>query len=183
LQINVTFDQNQNSLPAGFVAAVNFVVNYYDNLFTNNTTINIHVGFGEISGQALGSGALGESYAAQYVLASYSSVRNALLAQGAPGASTLPSSSPLAGSLYLAQAEAQALGLVETSRDWAAARCASHDSSRQGKIINIASVRGELARPGIAPYTATKGAVKNLTRGKCADWAGEICCLDYLEAG
>src|SRR5258705_2798181 len=41
----------------------------------------------------------------------------------------------------------------------------------QGKIINIASVQSELARPGIAPYTATKGAVKNLTRGMCCDWA------------
>ncbi len=41
----------------------------------------------------------------------------------------------------------------------------------QGKIVNIASVQSELARPGIAPYTATKGAVKNLTRGMCADWA------------
>jgi len=40
-----------------------------------------------------------------------------------------------------------------------------------GKIVNIASVQSELARPGIAPYTATKGAVKNLTRGMCADWA------------
>lgn len=40
-----------------------------------------------------------------------------------------------------------------------------------GKIINIGSVQCELARPGIAPYTATKGAVKNLTRGMCADWA------------
>ncbi|MDK1481762.1 SDR family NAD(P)-dependent oxidoreductase, partial [Sinorhizobium sp. 6-117] len=40
-----------------------------------------------------------------------------------------------------------------------------------GKIINIASVQSELARPGIAPYTATKGALKNLTRGMCADWA------------
>ncbi|WP_331375802.1 SDR family oxidoreductase [Sinorhizobium chiapasense] len=40
-----------------------------------------------------------------------------------------------------------------------------------GKIINIASVQSELARPGIAPYAATKGAVKNLTRGMCADWA------------
>ena len=37
----------------------------------------------------------------------------------------------------------------------------------RGKIINIASVQSELARPGIAPYTATKGAVKNLTRGMC----------------
>jgi gluconate 5-dehydrogenase len=41
----------------------------------------------------------------------------------------------------------------------------------RGKIINIASVQSELARPGIAPYTATKGAVKNLTRGMCTDWA------------
>jgi gluconate 5-dehydrogenase len=34
-----------------------------------------------------------------------------------------------------------------------------------GKIINIASVQAALARPGIAPYTATKGAVANLTKG------------------
>jgi gluconate 5-dehydrogenase len=40
-----------------------------------------------------------------------------------------------------------------------------------GKIINIGSVQSEMARPSIAPYTATKGAVKNLTRGMCADWA------------
>lgn len=40
-----------------------------------------------------------------------------------------------------------------------------------GKIINIGSVQCELARPGIAPYTATKGGVRNLTRGMCADWA------------
>ncbi len=41
----------------------------------------------------------------------------------------------------------------------------------RGKIINIASVQSELARPTIAPYTAAKGAVRNLTRGMCADWA------------
>ena len=41
----------------------------------------------------------------------------------------------------------------------------------RGKIINIGSLQSEAARPGIAPYTAAKGAVKNLTRGMCADWA------------
>lgn len=41
----------------------------------------------------------------------------------------------------------------------------------RGKIINIGSVQSELARPTIAPYTASKGAVKNLTKGMCADWA------------
>jgi gluconate 5-dehydrogenase len=40
-----------------------------------------------------------------------------------------------------------------------------------GKIINIASVQSALARPGIAPYTATKGAVANLTKGMATDWA------------
>ena len=36
-----------------------------------------------------------------------------------------------------------------------------------GKVINIASVQTALARPGIAPYTTTKGAAKALRRG---DW-------------
>ena len=40
-----------------------------------------------------------------------------------------------------------------------------------GKIINIASVQTAMARPGIAPYTATKGAVANLTKGMSTDWA------------
>lgn len=42
---------------------------------------------------------------------------------------------------------------------------------KHGKIINIASVQTSLARPGIAPYTATKGAVGNLTKGMATDWA------------
>mgnify|MGYP003624788816 FL=1 len=41
----------------------------------------------------------------------------------------------------------------------------------KGKIVNIASVQTALARPGIAPYTATKGAVANLTKGMATDWA------------
>jgi len=39
-----------------------------------------------------------------------------------------------------------------------------------GKIINICSVQSELGRPGIAPYTASKGAVKMLTKGMAIDW-------------
>ncbi|QBF34209.1 SDR family oxidoreductase [Thalassococcus sp. S3] len=50
--------------------------------------------------------------------------------------------------------------------------CARHMIGRgRGKIINIASVQTALARPGIAPYTATKGAVANLTKGMATDWA------------
>ena len=50
--------------------------------------------------------------------------------------------------------------------------CARHMIGRgRGKIINIASVQSALARPSIAPYTATKGAVVNLTKGMATDWA------------
>lgn len=41
---------------------------------------------------------------------------------------------------------------------------------RAGKIVNICSVQSELGRPGIAPYTASKGAVKMLTKGMAIDW-------------
>jgi len=40
-----------------------------------------------------------------------------------------------------------------------------------GKIVNIASVNVQMARYSIAPYTATKGAVANLTKGMATDWA------------
>ncbi len=40
----------------------------------------------------------------------------------------------------------------------------------RGKIINVGSVQSELARTNIAPYTATKGAVKMLTKGMATDW-------------
>ena len=53
----------------------------------------------------------------------------------------------------------------------------------RGKIINIASVQAELARPGIAPYTATKGAVRNLTRGMCTDWAKHGLQVNALAPG
>lgn len=40
-----------------------------------------------------------------------------------------------------------------------------------GKIVNIGSVQSALARETIAPYSATKGAVAQLTKGMAADLA------------
>ncbi|HEY9066035.1 MAG TPA: glucose 1-dehydrogenase [Burkholderiaceae bacterium] len=40
---------------------------------------------------------------------------------------------------------------------------------KRGRIINICSVQSELGRPNIAPYAATKGAVKMLTKGMAID--------------
>ena len=40
---------------------------------------------------------------------------------------------------------------------------------KQGKIINICSVTSELGRPTIVPYATSKGAVKMMTKGLCAE--------------
>lgn len=54
---------------------------------------------------------------------------------------------------------------------------------RKGKIVNICSVQSELARPRIAPYTAAKGAVKNLTKGMATDWAKHGLQINGLAPG
>jgi gluconate 5-dehydrogenase len=41
----------------------------------------------------------------------------------------------------------------------------------RGKIINIASLMSQVARPAVAPYAAAKGGVKMLTRAMCVEWA------------
>ncbi len=42
---------------------------------------------------------------------------------------------------------------------------------RYGKIIHIASLMSELARPTIGPYAAAKGGIRMLTRAMTAEWA------------
>lgn len=44
-------------------------------------------------------------------------------------------------------------------------------SRKAGKIINIASLTSEVARPTVAPYTASKGGVKMLTKAMATEWA------------
>ena len=52
-----------------------------------------------------------------------------------------------------------------------------------GKIINICSLQSEAARPGIAAYAATKGALKMLTKGMCADLAGHGIQVNAIGPG
>lgn len=53
----------------------------------------------------------------------------------------------------------------------------------KGKIINVASVNAVLARNGIAPYTASKGAVVNLTKGMATDWAPKGLNVNAIAPG
>ncbi|MFE3736866.1 SDR family oxidoreductase [Streptomyces sp. NPDC059134] len=52
-----------------------------------------------------------------------------------------------------------------------------------GKIVNICSVQTDLARPTIGPYTAAKGALRNLTRSMTAEWAGEGLQINGIAPG
>lgn len=53
----------------------------------------------------------------------------------------------------------------------------------EGKIINIASVQTDLARPTIAPYTVSKGGIRNLTRAMTAEWAEHGLQINAIAPG
>ncbi len=44
-------------------------------------------------------------------------------------------------------------------------------AKKRGKIIHVASMLSELARPTVVPYTAAKGGVRQLTRGMAVELA------------
>jgi gluconate 5-dehydrogenase len=54
---------------------------------------------------------------------------------------------------------------------------------RRGKIVNIASLASEVARATIGPYVAAKGAVKQLTRAMCVEWAGANVQVNAIGPG
>ena len=54
---------------------------------------------------------------------------------------------------------------------------------RRGRIINICSVASELGRRTIVPYAATKGALRQITRGLCAEWAARNIQINAIAPG
>ena len=74
--INISYDSSVGGAPAGFVATVNSVASFLDNLFTSSVTVNINVGFGEFAGFSL-DGALGASYVLLGPFVSYARISRA----------------------------------------------------------------------------------------------------------
>jgi hypothetical protein len=115
MNLNITYDQSTlKAAPAAFFTAVNYVANLYDERFTDNVTVNIEVGYGDFPLDGSLVQPLAESQANNDTVA-YSQVRPVLINEGAPGLSTLPSTSPIAGDLMLTTAQEKVLGLIGAS--------------------------------------------------------------------
>jgi len=54
---------------------------------------------------------------------------------------------------------------------------------RRGRIINICSVTSELGRQTIVPYAASKGALRQMTRGLSAEWAKHNIQINAIAPG
>lgn len=54
---------------------------------------------------------------------------------------------------------------------------------RRGKIIHIASLMSELARPSVVPYAAAKGGVRQLTRGMAVELAAHNIQVNAIAPG
>ena len=119
MHINITYDSSVSSAPAAFITGVQSAVAFLETNYIDPITINVAVGFGEVGGQPLGSGALGQSLT-NLIPTTYAQLRNALTgdvttAADASAVATLPAGDPTGGQYYIASAEAKALGLYSGS--------------------------------------------------------------------
>jgi hypothetical protein len=124
MQIIVSYDSSVANAPAAFKTDVQYVVNLFDTAFSNDVTLNIHIGWGEVNGSPLAKGFIGRSLQASGPTADYTTIVNKLNAQAsAPGASPdlvaavatlLASPDPTGGGTFVpGRAEDKALGLVD----------------------------------------------------------------------
>ncbi len=117
--INVTYDSSvtDSGNAAAIEGAVAAAVQFLESTFTNPITLNIDVGYGEINGGPISSGALAESEN-NTISAGYATITSAMSAGAIStdqiaAAASLPAGNPTnGGSFEIARAEAKALGLL-----------------------------------------------------------------------
>ena len=106
-QIDLIWDSSVNSAPSGFVQDVTQSAAYLASQFSTREIINIHVGWGEINGSSLGSGALGESETNGY-LESFAKLQSQI---------SLPiaSNEPTNAQIFISSAQAKAFGVISAN--------------------------------------------------------------------
>ena len=120
MDIVLDYDNSVNRAPAGFKTAMAYAAGVLDHLITNPITVTIDVGYGEVAGQSLGEGVLGESSPNTDTLP-YSEVKSALAANAETPAAqeavaNLPAADPTGGTgVQVAYAEELALGLAPSN--------------------------------------------------------------------
>jgi hypothetical protein len=126
MNLNLIYDASTNNAPQAFFDAMTTVKNSFNNLFTNNVTVNINVGWNIVNApdgtHAIPNNDLAQSYRNTPVSYTYTQVRNALIATAQASGSQyqqaavaqLPVTEPagLGQHFVLGSAEAKALGLV-----------------------------------------------------------------------
>ena len=117
MELDFVLDSSAGSAPSGFVAALNYVATVFDQLITNPITVTIDVGYGEIDGQAIEAGAVGESLGATQTI-TYAQALSALTANAtsltdASAVASLPAQNPFGSDqIVVTTAQEKALGLA-----------------------------------------------------------------------
>ena len=118
LTFNLTFDPSTASAPAGFSTAFNSAIQFYETTFDDPITINLQVGWGEVAGQNITPGFLGESSAIQPGFFNYATVKSALISDAKSAAdftsiANMPAADPTNGATFkLSRANSRALGFM-----------------------------------------------------------------------
>jgi hypothetical protein len=118
LTFNLTFDPSTAGAPAGFSTAFDDAILFYETTFDDPITINLDVGWGEVAGQNITPGFLGESSAIQPGFFQYAAVKSALISDAKSAAdltsiANLPTTDPTNGATFkLSRANSRALGFM-----------------------------------------------------------------------
>jgi hypothetical protein len=115
--INLVYGASMAAAPAGFKAGLAAAVSYFEHLFSNNETVTLQVGYGEVGGTSFGGNILGEAGPSRGVYVTYDQYKAAFAshitsADQQTVLTNMGADPTHGGRIYVAAAEAKALGLM-----------------------------------------------------------------------
>jgi len=117
LVISLIWDSSVGAAPGGFTSDMIAVAQFLESQISTTATVNLDVGYDEVAGSTLESGALGESES-NIESVNYTALVAALKASASTDATdasmlaSLPATSPVSGTYWVTTAQAKALGLA-----------------------------------------------------------------------